>query len=120
MATIKGPDFTKKNKTALVMTFPDGDGGSFELEVYPPTKGIWDAVSSLAPVIDGLYSGEIEADEFDMDDALEVVAKAMSLNSSCKKFGKGDLERIGFDIEDIGTFIGAYIVFVAELVKAKN
>lgn len=120
MATIKGPDFTKKNKTALVMRFPDGDGGAFDLSVYPPTKGTWDAVSALAPVMDGLYSGDVDPEDFDMDAALDVVAKAMSSNSDFRRFSRSDLEDIGFDLEDIGTFIGAYIVFVAELVKEKN
>ena len=120
MATIKGPDFTKKNKDALLITLPDGEGGSFELSVYPPTKGIWDDVSALAPVMDELISGSMEPEDFDMGAALDVVARAMSLNSSYRRFDAAELERIGFDIEDIGTFLGAYIFFVSELVKVKN
>ena len=120
MAIVKGPDFTKKNKDVLCMRLPDGEGGGFDLSVFPPTKNGWDAISAIAVAIDGVMTGETDAQDFDMDAALDAVAEVMSNNTAFKKVDREMLNLIGFDLQDIGTFTGAYIEFVAGLVMEKN
>lgn len=120
MGSIKGPDFSKKDRDVLLVTLPDGEGGGFEIAVLPPTKGVFDALKELAGAIDDITEGRAEAEDFDLGMALDVCAKAMSRNTRYRKITGEMLELAGFDIEDIGIFVGAYILFISQLVEAKN
>jgi len=120
MATLKGPDFSKKDRDVLLVTLPDGDGGGVDVPVLPPTKGIFDKMRALAEAIDSVTDGSMEASDFDIGMALDACAEAMSRNTHYRRITAQDLELAGFDIEDIGTFCAAYILFIAQLVEAKN
>lgn len=120
MASIKGPDFSKKNRDVLLIKLPDGQGGGFDVAILPPTKAIMDDITRLAEAIDAVTGGEMEPDDFDLDMALSVCAKAISRNTQYKKVDAEMLNLIGFDIEDIGEFIAAYILYITALVDSKN
>ena len=120
MTMIKGPDFSKKDRDVLMVKLPDGAGGSVEIAVLPPTKNVLDKVKALAEAIDAVTTGDMEPQDFDIAMAVEVCAEAMSRNTRYTKIDADTLDDIGFDIEDVGEFIAAYITFIAALVEAKN
>ena len=120
MASIKGPDFSKKDRDVLLITLPDGNGGGFDVAILPPTKAIMDAITALASAIDDITQGNTAPEDFDMDMALDVCAKAMSRNTQYKGITAEMLNLIGFDIEDIGEFIAAYILYITALIESKN
>lgn len=120
MGIIKGPDFSKKNRDVLLVTLPDGNGGGVGIAVLPPTKAVFDSIKALAGAIDDVRDGKMEYEDFDMALAVDVCAQAMSRNTEFKKVDAAMLDEIGFDIEDVGEFIAAYILFIATLVEQKN
>ena len=120
MAIIEGTNYAKREKSVLRIILPDGDGGELPLSVLPPTKGVNDALMGLAEALDRVNDGSMEEDDFDLGQAYSTVSKAMSRNVERRKVTPDELEEMNFDIEDVGDFIGSYIFFMSELVRAKN
>lgn len=120
---IRGTDFTKRRKDCITFTLPEGPGSEdgFEIGVLPPTKRIYDGLADIAGMIDRWTNGEdFDADGPDMDAMLETVANAMSHNVQMRRVTPQFLDDIGFDMSDIGEFVGAYLYFISQLVDAKN
>ena len=137
MTRVQGTDYTKKDRDELVIRLPNAhtrprgawqrlkralgavDDG-FELSIRPPTKRVHDELAAVAGTFDDLAAGKLEAEDVDLGKMLATVACAMSNNSQGREVTPGFLESIGFDLVDVGEFIGCYIVFMSELVEAKN
>jgi len=130
----EGMDYAHRERDVLAITLPApapktawerlkrafGDDGSFEISVLPPTKRAHDALSDIAGDIDDIARGELAAEEYDTGKALEAVATVMSNNLEKREITREFLESVDFDLEDVGDFIGGYVFFVTELVRAKN
>ena len=129
---IEGKDYTKSKDDVLVIKLPDttepglaermrrffgASDGAFEVSILPPTKKLYD---ELAEVVEALSKLEDEDSEFDLDGAVSTVSRLMSRNAEKRQITPQQLEDMGFDIEDIGEFIGSYLFFVNELVQGKN
>lgn len=119
MATVIGTDYTRRKKDVLVVRLGDEDD-PLELRILPPTKGIYDAMVTVAGYVDQAASGTLDYESFDMSDVLELVARAMSNNSDMRVITPDYLESVRFDMSDIGDFVGLYTFFLTELVKGKN
>lgn len=139
---IEGKDYTKRSDDIMVIKLPkpepsgawgrfkrwlgvDDDG--FEVSVLPPTKGLYDRLGELAESLaaigeSDLGNGDPEAENpsFDLGRAVETVAAIMSRNAEKRVITPQMLEDMGFDIEDVGDFVGSYVFFINELVRAKN
>lgn len=120
MAIIEGTNYAKREKSMLRITLPDGEDGEKTISILPPTKGVHDALMSLALALEQVDGGEMDENDFDLEKAVYAVAKAMSRNAEHVTITPDDLESMGFDIEDVGDFIGSYLFFISELVKGKN
>ena len=132
---VEGKDYTKQKDDVLVIKLPDleqstmgerirrflgmSDGG-FEVSILPPTKGLYDELTKLVNGISDVGDGKLEAEEFDLDGALSTVARLMSRNVERREVTPHQLEAMGFDLEDVGEFVGSYIFFVNALVTGKN
>lgn len=132
---VQGKDYTKKDEDVLVIKLPDAAGPTgwerfkrwlgvsddgFELSILPPTKRLYDSLAELAAGMSGVADGELEAEKFDLDGALSTVASIMSRNVEGREVTPAMLDDMGFDLEDVGEFIGSYVFFIQELVEAKN
>lgn len=122
MAEFIGTDFTKRKKDVIKITLPveEGSDDGFEVSILPPTKRGYEAMSRIAGIIAKWGDGDLEAEDLDMGEMLESVAEVMSHNLQMKKITPEFLEGIGFDLADVGEFVGSYIYFVMMLVEEKN
>ena len=116
---IRGTNYAKRRKDVLVVTLGTEDD-SFELRILPPTKGIHEGLVAVAGYVADAAAGKADASGLDLGDCLDLVAAAMSHNTDLRAVTGGYLESIGFDLSDVGDFIGLYTYFVSELVDSKN
>lgn len=113
MPTIQGPNFADRDrKTYLGVTVESG-GVERNIRIKPPTKRMFDAVQSIARLVD-------EGEESDVAEMYDAVAAVMSNNREGVPVTEADLEAMGWDIQDMGEFVGAYVFFLEELAKGKN
>ena len=122
MAEFIGTDFTKKKKDVIKIILPveEGSDDGFEVSILPPTKRGYEAMSHVANVIAKWGDGDLEAEDLDFGTMLKSTAEVMSHNREMKKITPEYLESIGFDLADMGEFVGSYIFFVMKLVEEKN
>lgn len=122
MAEFIGADFTKRKKDVIKITLPveEGSDEGFEVSILPPTKRGYEAMSHIAGILVKWGDGDLEAADFDMQAILESVAEVMSHNLQMKRITPEFLDSIGFDLTDVGEFVGSYIYFVMQLVEEKN
>ena len=116
---IKGTDYTKRKKDTVSIRLGTADD-SFELHILPPTQGVHAGLVAVAGYLADAAMGKAEKSDLDLGDCLALVAAAMSNNTSLRVVTAEYLESIGFDLSDIGDFIGLYTYFVSELVDSKN
>ena len=119
MAEIRGTNYASRNKDVLVITLGSEDD-SFDLKILPPTVDINKGLVEVAGWLADAADGTIDYDSFDMDECLALVANAMSNNTDMRRITCDYLNGIGFDMSDIGDFLGLYVFFVTELMKGKN
>lgn len=132
---IEGKDYTKKADDVMVIRLPDTaeptfgervkramglSEAGFELSILPPTKRLYDELTSLTGSLQAALERGSDGEGFDIGSALETVAHLMSRNAERRAVTSEMLEDMGFDLEDVGEFIGSYIFFVNELVASKN
>ena len=110
---IKGTNYAKRRKDVLVVTLGTEED-SFELRILPPTKGVHDGLVAVAGYVADAAMGKAASSDLDL------VAAAMSHNTDVRVITGDYLESIGFDLSDVGDFIGLYTYFVSELVDSKN
>lgn len=116
MTEYRGPDFSTRKKDVLVINL--GDDG--ELKLLPPTVEIHKGMVEVAKVVEQATEGTLDYSDLDMGEYLRLVAAAMSHNTDMRRITPEHLEAIGFDLSDIGEFLGGYIFFVTRLVEGKN
>ena len=115
----KGSDYTVRNRNSMeIVVFDEKDERS-TLHVYTPTKKVYDELQEVAGFIDRYIEGE-ELGSDDIDACFEFTASAMSHNKEGRKITAETLESWKFDMEDVGTFISDYILFLEFLVEGKN
>lgn len=119
MAEIRGTNYANRSKDVLVVTLGTADD-SFDIRILPPTVEMHNGLVKVAGWVDEASKGTLDYGSFDMDECLSLVARAMSNNTDLRAVTAGYLNSIGFDMSDIGDFIGLYIFFVTELMKGKN
>lgn len=116
---IQGPDFVASRKTKSRMLITIGtDDESFSISVLPPTKRIIGELIDVSAMLE--KASDDNASSADLGVCLDFAAKSMSHNSECRKVTVEYLEGIGFDITDIGEYVGAYLTFVGSLASGKN
>lgn len=118
MATVVGTDYTKRKKTHLEVVIGTEDSPR-KLLVLPPTADTHKEIIRMAEVVEKALNGEID-DGVDLQECLATVAKFLSRNTQMESVTPEYLNETGFDITDIGDFIGLYIMFVTKLVEGKN
>ena len=116
---IKGTNYAKRRKDVLVVTLGTEED-NFELRILPPTKGVHEGLVAVAGYVADAAMGKAASSDLDIGGCLDLVAAAMSNNTSLHVVTAEYLESIGFDLSDIGDFIGLYTYFVSELVDSKN
>ena len=116
---IKGTNYAKRRKDVLVVTLGTEED-SFELRILPPTKGVHDGLVAVAGYVADAARGNAASSDLDLGRCLDLVAAAMSHNTDVRVITGDYLESIGFDLSDVGDFIGLYTYFVSELVDSKN
>lgn len=119
MAEIRGTDYSNRNKDVLVVTL-GSENDSFDLKILPPTVDINKGLVKVAGWLAEAADGTLDYDSFDMEECLHLVATAMSNNTDMRRITADYLNGIGFDMSDIGDFLGLYLFFVTELMKGKN
>ena len=132
---IEGKDYTQCKDDVLVLRLPDVSepgvwerlkralgmsSAGFEVSILPPTKKLYDELAEVVDSISKAADGDIEAEDVDLGHALGVVSRLMSRNAEKRAVTPQQLEDTGFDLEDVGEFIGSYVFFVNELVRSKN
>lgn len=110
----RGPDFSKREKDVMIITLDT------DIKILPPTLGINKGMVKVAQMIEDASEGKLDYASIDMGEYLEIVAAAMSNNTDMRRITPEYLESIGFDISDIGEFLGGYLFFVTRLVEGKN
>ena len=119
MTEYRGTDFSKRNKDVLVITLGTEEE-SFDVKIKPPTVNINKGMIKIAGLIDQAAKGELDYSTFDMDECLEIVAETMSNNTDMRRITPEYLASVGFDISDVGDFLGGYLLFITRLVEGKN
>lgn len=111
-------DFTRKNKDVLVIVIGTEEE-PIELSILPPTTRVHNGMKEVAKYVEKAANGEFDSGS-DMPDCLELVAQAMSRNREGRVVTAKQLDAMGFDMSDVGEFIGLYLFFITKLVEAKN
>lgn len=119
MSVLAEHDFRTRRKDVIRVTIGD-DRDETVLSILPPTKRIHEDLVRVAGVVDSAQAGELDYERLDLRDCLEIVARAMSHNTECRRITADYLESIEFDLLDIGDFIGLYLFFIMELAKGKS
>ena len=119
MAELASIDFRKRNKDWISVTMGEGED-EITIRVLPPTKRIHAGLVELGGYIDAAEEGKLDYETFDMSECLELVAQSLSHNKEKRVITVDYLERIDFDLADVGDFIGAYLFFIMESAKGKN
>lgn len=119
MATVVGTDYTKRKKSYLEVVIGTNDDPR-KLLVLPPTAKTHKELVKMAGVVERALEGELDGDEIDMEQCLSAVASFLSHNTKMEKITPEYLEETGFDVTDLGDFIGLYLLFVTKLVDGKN
>lgn len=132
---IEGKDYTKKSDDVMVIKLPDMEEpslmervkrslgmseGGFEVSILPPTKRLYDELTAVTDNLQKALDEDSDGTGFDLDSALVTVAHLMSRNAEKREVTPEMLDDMGFDLQDVGEFIGSYVYFVNELVVSKN
>ena len=116
MTEYRGPDFSVKEKDVLIINL--GEEG--EIRILPPTVEINKCMVEVAKMVESASDGTLDYSTLDMGEYLSLVAITMSHNTDMKRITPEYLESIGFDISDIGEFLGGYVFFMTRLFEGKN
>ena len=119
MATVVGTDYTKRKKSYLEVVVGTEEAPR-KLHVLPPTGSMHKELSKMSVAVERALNGELEGDEIDMEECLAAVARFLSNNAKMEKITPEYLDKTGFDITDLGDFIGLYLLFITKLVEGKN
>lgn len=118
MTTYGGFDFTKKSKDVLLVVIGTEEE-PIELSILPPTLRVHNGMKEVAKYVEMAANGDLD-DASDMPDCLDLVAQAMSRNREGRVVTAKQLDAMGFDMSDVGEFVGLYLYFITKLVEAKN
>jgi hypothetical protein len=114
MAEYRGPDFSNREKDVMVVTLDT------DIKILPPTVDINKGMVKVAQMVEQAAEGTLDYATVDMDEYLAIVAATMSNNTDMRRITPEYLNSIGFDMSDIGEFLGGYLFFVTRLLEGKN
>ena len=118
MATVVGTDYTKRKKSYLEVVIGTEESPR-RLLVLPPTVDTHKDILKMSEAVEKALGGELE-EGLDLEECLSVVARFLSRNTQMERVTPDYLNETGFDITDLGDFIGLYLMFVTKLVEGKN